>query len=80
MVGLTADGDRHSVVGDPDENKFSIYHYSGDRLIGIESVNRPADHMLGRKMMGAGFSPEQSLVENGAEALKAALAAHSAST
>ena len=28
---------------------------AGERLIGIESVNRPADHMLGRKMMGAGL-------------------------
>ncbi|MBW8907719.1 MAG: NAD(P)/FAD-dependent oxidoreductase, partial [Mesorhizobium sp.] len=58
-------------------NKFSIYHYAGSRLLGIESVNRPADHMLGRKMLGAGFSPTPQVVTGGPDALKAALTAFS---
>ncbi|OHV66843.1 pyridine nucleotide-disulfide oxidoreductase [Mesorhizobium sp. LCM 4577] len=74
MVGLTQGGDHHVVLGDLAENKFSIYHYAGDRLLGIESVNRPADHMLGRKMLGAGFSPTPQTVAGGPDALKAALA------
>lgn len=57
MVGLTAGVDRSVVVGEAAENRFSVFHYLGDRLICIESVNRPADHMLGRKMLAAGFSP-----------------------
>jgi 3-phenylpropionate/trans-cinnamate dioxygenase ferredoxin reductase subunit len=77
MVGLTQGGDSHVVLGEPAENKFSIYHYAGNRLLGIESVNRPADHMLGRKMLGAGFSPTQQTVSAGPDALKAALAAFS---
>ncbi|RWM09382.1 FAD-dependent oxidoreductase [Mesorhizobium sp.] len=75
MVGLTQGGDSHVVLGEPAENKFSIYHYAGNRLLGIESVNRPADHMLGRKMLGAGFSPAPQTVAAGPDALKAALAA-----
>ncbi|KUM28252.1 pyridine nucleotide-disulfide oxidoreductase [Mesorhizobium loti] len=75
MVGLTQGGDSHVVLGEPAENKFSIYHYAGNRLLGIESVNRPADHMLGRKMLGAGFSPSPQTVAGGPDALKAALAA-----
>ncbi|TIV25965.1 MAG: NAD(P)/FAD-dependent oxidoreductase, partial [Mesorhizobium sp.] len=75
MVGLTQGGDHHVVLGDLADNKFSIYHYAGDRLLGIESVNRPADHMLGRKMLGAGFSPTPQAVAGGPDALKAALAA-----
>ncbi|BCG68885.1 pyridine nucleotide-disulfide oxidoreductase [Mesorhizobium sp. 113-1-2] len=75
MVGLTAGGDSHVVLGDLPDNKFSIYHYAGDRLLGIESVNRPGDHMLGRKMLGAGFSPTPETVAMGPEGLKAALAA-----
>ncbi|BCM17038.1 NAD(P)/FAD-dependent oxidoreductase [Mesorhizobium sp. J8] len=74
MVGLTQGGDSHVVLGDLADNKFSIYHYAGDRLLGIESVNRPADHMLGRKMLGAGFSPTPQTVAAGPDALKAALA------
>ncbi|WP_256748962.1 NAD(P)/FAD-dependent oxidoreductase [Mesorhizobium sp. Mes31] len=75
MVGLTAGGDSHVVLGDLPDNKFSIYHYAGARLLGIESVNRPGDHMLGRKMLGAGFSPTPQTVADGPEGLKAALAA-----
>ncbi len=75
MVGLALGGDHHVVAGDAAENKFSVYHYAGDRLIAVESVNRPADHMLGRKMLGAGFSPAPGLVAGGPDALKAALAA-----
>ena len=70
---------REPVLGDLAENKFSIYHYAGSRLLGIESVNRPADHMLGRKMLGAGFSPTPQTVAGGPDALKAALAAFSES-
>ena len=76
MVGLTSGSERNVVVGDAADNRFSIYHYGGGRLIGIESVNKPADHMLGRKMLGAGFSPSPETVAAGADALKAALAAH----
>ncbi|MER8919184.1 FAD-dependent oxidoreductase [Mesorhizobium sp. M0802] len=75
MVGLTSGGDSHVVLGDLAENKFSIYHYAGSRLLGIESVNRPGDHMLGRKMLGAGFSPMAQTVAEGPDGLKAALAA-----
>jgi 3-phenylpropionate/trans-cinnamate dioxygenase ferredoxin reductase subunit len=75
MVGLTMGSDRHAVLGDAADNRFSIYHYAGDRLVGIESVNRPGDHMLGRKMLGAGFSPSPETVSAGPDGLKAALAA-----
>jgi 3-phenylpropionate/trans-cinnamate dioxygenase ferredoxin reductase subunit len=75
MVGLTAGSDSNVALGDFDENRFSIYHYAGDRLLGIESVNRPGDHMLGRKMLGAGFSPSPETVAAGPDGLKAALAA-----
>lgn len=75
MVGLISGGDSHVVLGDVNENKFSIYHYAGNRLLGIESVNRPGDHMLGRKMLGAGFSPTPQTVATGPDGLKAAVAA-----
>jgi 3-phenylpropionate/trans-cinnamate dioxygenase ferredoxin reductase subunit len=74
MVGLTTGADNHIAVGETSENKFSIYHFIGDRLVAIESVNRPTDHMMGRKMMAAGFSPTKAAVAAGADALKADLA------
>jgi len=75
MVGLTMGSDHNVVIGDLGDNKFSIYHYANGRLIGIESVNKPADHMLGRKMLGAGFSPPPETVATGPDGLKAALVA-----
>lgn len=65
MVGLSFDADNHVVAGLPGENAFSVYHFSGDRLVAIDSVNRPTDHMMGRKMMAAGFSPSPADVLNG---------------
>lgn len=75
MVGLTGGSSRQVVSGDPAENKFAVHHYLGDRLIGVETVNRPADHMLGRKMIGLGFSLPPDIAASGTEAVKAALAA-----
>lgn len=72
MVGLPAGADREIVVGDRADNRFAVYRYKGDRLVGIDTVNRPADHMLGRKMMEAGFSPPPELVLQGTDAVKAA--------
>ncbi|EHK58642.1 NAD(P)/FAD-dependent oxidoreductase [Allomesorhizobium alhagi] len=73
MVGLAAGSDRSVVVGEAAENRFSVFHYLGDRLICIESVNRPADHMLGRKMLAAGFSPNPATLAS--DDLKAQFAA-----
>ncbi len=74
MVGLTGGSDRQVTSGEAGDNRFSVFHYRDGRLIGIESVNRPADHMLGRKMLGAGFSPPPETALAGPDALKAALA------
>lgn len=57
MVGLASGSDEIVVAGDAADNRFALFHYRGPRLLAIETVNRPADHMLGRKMLAAGFSP-----------------------
>lgn len=62
MVGLTTGYDRVVVRGDREQGQFSAFCYRGDRLLGIESVNRAGDHMFGRRLLGAGRSitPEQA--------------------
>ena len=54
MVGLTAGCDRTVVRGDPAGRAFSVFCFHGERLIGIESINRAADHMFGRRLLAAG--------------------------
>ncbi|HVY20309.1 MAG TPA: FAD-dependent oxidoreductase [Bauldia sp.] len=78
MVGLSG-GATHSVTrGAADAGSFSVFHYAGDRLVAIDSVNRPADHVLGRRMIGAGVSPSPSLAADEGADLKALVAGLSA--
>lgn len=65
MVGLSFDADAHVTVGEPAGNAFSVYHFRAGALIAIDSVNRPADHMTGRRMLATTFAPSQSEVATG---------------
>ena len=57
MVGL-ANGSGPAVLrGSPEEGRFSLFRYEGERLAAIESIGRPADHMMGRRLITAGISP-----------------------
>ncbi len=79
MAGLSFDADRHVTAGSPEEGAFSVYHFRGDKLLAIDSVNRPADHMMGRRMIAAGYDPVWTDVEAGRanDAFKARSAAGS---
>jgi 3-phenylpropionate/trans-cinnamate dioxygenase ferredoxin reductase subunit len=52
-VGLSAGHDDVVTRGDPESGRFSIYYLKQGRIIAVDSVNRPADHMLGRKLLAA---------------------------
>lgn len=51
MVGFSRGADTHVVRGAPDAGKFSILHLRKGVLIGIDSINAPADHMTGRRLL-----------------------------
>lgn len=53
IAGLTGASDRRVVRGLPEENKFSVFSFRDDRLIAVESVNQPADHMVARRLIAA---------------------------
>ena len=58
MVGLAAaDGQRHRRPGASDAS-FSILHYQDGRLVCVESVNAPLDHVMSRKLIEAGLHPD----------------------
>lgn len=57
MVGLSAGFDRVVTRGDPGGRKFSAYYYRAGKLIAIDSLNQPGDHMNGRKLLDKGISP-----------------------
>jgi 3-phenylpropionate/trans-cinnamate dioxygenase ferredoxin reductase subunit len=62
IAGLTTGYDRVVVRGDRAERSFSAFCYKAGQLVGIESVNRAADHVFGRKVLGLNRSvtPEQA--------------------
>jgi 3-phenylpropionate/trans-cinnamate dioxygenase ferredoxin reductase subunit len=41
--------------GDPESGAFSVFCYEDDRLTAVESVNKPGDHVLARKLIGRGL-------------------------
>jgi 3-phenylpropionate/trans-cinnamate dioxygenase ferredoxin reductase component len=53
MVGLSAGHDAVRELGSRDEKRFSVFYFRAGHLIAIDSVNRPADHMRGRKVLAA---------------------------
>ena len=75
MVGISAGHDRQVLRGDPAGGRFSVFYFKGERLIAIDSINRAADHMAGRKLLasGAPLTGEQAADET--FDLKTALAA-----
>ena len=64
IAGLTQPHDRTVVrkTLSGDKEGISVYCFQSDRLIGVESANRPLDHVLARKLLAAGGEtpdPEQ---------------------
>ncbi len=63
IAGITTGHDRAVLRGDSDSGSFSVFCFKGERLLGVESVNRPADHILARRLLALadpGLSPAQA--------------------
>nr|WP_245900399.1 FAD-dependent oxidoreductase [Prauserella shujinwangii] len=54
IAGLRLPGDDSVVLGDPATGRFSVCCLRQGRLVAVESVNRPADHMAARRLLAAG--------------------------
>lgn len=53
MAGLPAPGDELVVRGDMNSDRFSAFYLRGGAVVAAQSVNRPAEHMLSRKLIAA---------------------------
>jgi 3-phenylpropionate/trans-cinnamate dioxygenase ferredoxin reductase component len=51
IAGLVTGHDRAVIRGDATSGSFSVFCFRGGRLIGVESVNRPADHIAARRIL-----------------------------
>lgn len=53
MAGLSGGHDRVVTRGTAESRKFSTFYFRDGRFIAVDSVNRPLDHMIGRKLLSA---------------------------
>lgn len=62
LAGLPAPGCEEVVRGDPEGSECSIFLLRGERLVCVESLNKPAEHMLARRLItkGARLTAEQA--------------------
>jgi 3-phenylpropionate/trans-cinnamate dioxygenase ferredoxin reductase subunit len=62
MAGLSQGHDQFVVRGSTEEARFSVFYFRTGRLIAVDCVNRPAEYMLGRKIIAAGLplTPEEA--------------------
>jgi 3-phenylpropionate/trans-cinnamate dioxygenase ferredoxin reductase subunit len=63
IAGLTAGFQQVVLRGDYDGGEYSAFCYAGNKLLGIESINKPADHAFARRLLAAGrpVTPEQAV-------------------
>lgn len=54
MAGLSMPHDHAVLRGDPASSAFSVFCFRDGKLTGVESVNKPADHMIARRLIAAG--------------------------
>ena len=57
IAGLSIGVDRWVMRGEEATRAFSMFGYRDGRLACVESVNRGADHMAARRILGTGLSP-----------------------
>jgi 3-phenylpropionate/trans-cinnamate dioxygenase ferredoxin reductase subunit len=59
MAGLSMGAEHWAVRGDMTAGTFSVYHFKGDKLLAVDSINASKDHLQARKLLDAGVSPTQ---------------------
>ena len=62
MAGLSQGYDEAVTRGHPEGQKFSVYYFRESRLIAVDSINRPADHIVARRLLAshAPVTPQQA--------------------
>jgi len=55
------------------ENALSLFYYRAGKLVAVDSLNRPGEHLLARKLLDAGLSPDAATVGDPAQDLKSLL-------
>jgi 3-phenylpropionate/trans-cinnamate dioxygenase ferredoxin reductase component len=65
IAGITSGFDHLVMRGDASGTACSVFCYRNGRLIGVESLNKPGDHMIARRLLGqrVALAPEHAADE-----------------
>lgn len=75
LAGLHDPAAREVLRGDPDGERFSLVHLDlKDRVVAVDSINSPADHVAARRLVAARERLDPGLVRDTTIPLKAAVA------
>jgi 3-phenylpropionate/trans-cinnamate dioxygenase ferredoxin reductase component len=53
IAGLTSASDQTVIRGDPASTSCAVFCFRNSRLLGVETVNRPAEHMVARRLLAS---------------------------
>lgn len=73
MVGLSQGYDDSVVRGNPDERSFSVFYLKAGKLIAVDSISRPKDFMMAKKLVAEGIQPDKAALADDAVELKSLL-------
>ncbi len=76
IAGLVPPGSAGVLRPGKSPEHFSVLHFDAEgRLVAVESVNSPGDHMMARKLVSAGARPDPARITDPAVSLKEFLGA-----
>lgn len=64
IAGISRGYDEFVTRGNPEEDKFSVFYLKAGKLIAVDSLNKPLDHMYARKLLAAGVTPTRKQIED----------------
>src|SRR5258706_4458910 len=71
IAGLPIDVAEVVVRGNPDKDRFAVFHVSADRRIqAVEAVNSPPDFVMGRQLIGSRKQVDLERLRNAAVSIK----------
>ena len=60
MAGISLGFDHFLIRGDETSGKFSVYYFKNQKLIGVDSLNKTAEHLNARNLITAGITPTEA--------------------
>lgn len=65
IAGLSQDADEAIIVRRADGTLQSVWRLAQGRLVAVETINSAGEHMLARRLIAEGITPERSVMQSG---------------